>query len=239
MPLQHLPNSIHRFRAHLRTLSNPSIWLSIMGVMLILGVAWEYVDRRGVRQAMADFSLDAFNTDDDPSRWRGEISGEDARMAADIDSSDVLQQIISQQGTPVPVAQTQSDSERQNNISRILEILANPEAAASSPQGNTEGDTRASNNTASSESNLFLQGLGLDDSSSSSSSRSRPQESENGTLNQFLASVNGDSSSPAVPQLTPMEQGFQQLANPRTSFFRTHATPLQFTASSGAGVTGA
>ncbi|MCC5899051.1 MAG: hypothetical protein JJU32_14205 [Phormidium sp. BM_Day4_Bin.17] len=217
MPLQHLPNSIHRVRAQLRTLASPSIWLSILGVVFILGVAWQYVDRRGVRQLAADFSLDAFNNNnDDPSRWQGEVSGEDARMAADIDSSDVLQQIISQQGTPTPVAQPQSDSDREDNINRILEILANPQEAASSPEANQDEDASASNNTASPESNLFLQGLGFDNDSGSSSSGNRPQGMENSTLNQFLASGNGDASAESLPQLTPMEQGFQQLANPRT-----------------------
>ncbi|WP_159786724.1 hypothetical protein [Sodalinema gerasimenkoae] len=220
MPLQHLPNSLHRVRARLRTLASPSIWLSVLGVVFILGVAWEYVDRRGVRQLAADFSLDAFNNDDDddnPSRWRGEVSGEDARVAADIDSSDVLQQIISQQGTPTPVPQSQSNPDREDNINRILEILANPQESVSSPEANEEGDRSASDNTASPESNLFLQGLGLDNGSGSSSSGNRPQGMQNSTLNQFLASGNGDGSPESLPQLTPMEQGFQQLANPRTS----------------------
>jgi|GEM_PF-2504940 hypothetical protein len=220
MPLEHLPNSIHRVRAKLRTLTNPSIWLSILGVVLILGVAWEYVDRHGVRKLAEEFSLDGFgNGDNDAvSNWEGEVSGEEARVAADIDSSDVLQQIISQQGTPSPVPTENPNADRQENIDRILEILANPEPEISSD----DGDSGQSQENASAPSNPFLQGLGLDgrDDNASSSQESNTRETGNGFFGGFFTPAQGTaaapSSTPSSPELTPLELGFQQLANPRT-----------------------
>ncbi|MFO8041456.1 MAG: hypothetical protein R6U67_18665 [Sodalinema sp.] len=221
MPLQHLPNSIHRVRAKLRTLTNPSIWLSILGVVLILGVAWEYVDRHGVRKLAEEFSLDALNgsDNDDASNWEGEVSGEEARVAADIDSSDVLQQIISQQGTPSPLPTENPNADRQENIDRILEILANPEPDLSSESNN--GNSDESQETASAQSNPFLQGLGLEESDdeASSSQGSSPERANNGFFNGFFAPnqpEEGTAAAPSSPQLTPLEMGFQQLANPRT-----------------------
>lgn len=218
MPLEHLPNSIHRVRAKVRTLSNPSIWLSILGVVLILGVAWEYVDRHGVRRLTEDFSLDAFSNSDNEgaSNWQGEVSGEEARVAADIDSSDVLQQIISQQGTPAPLPTENPNADRQENIDRILEILANPEPEISSEQD--DGNSGESQETASAGSNLFLQGLGLDESDDdeASSQRNHTQETGNGFFNGFFAPAQGTAATQSSRELTPLEMGFQQLANPRT-----------------------
>lgn len=222
MPLEHLPNSIHRVRAKLRTLTNPSIWLSILGVVLILGVAWEYVDRHGVRKLAEEFSLDGFgNGDNDAvSNWEGEVSGEEARIAADIDSSDVLQQIISQQGTPSPVPMRNPNADRQENIDRILELLANPEPEISSESD--DGNSDSSQENASAPPNPFLQGLGLDgrDDNASSSQESNTRDTGNGFFGGFFTPTQGTaataSSTPSSPELTPLELGFQQLANPRT-----------------------
>lgn len=212
---------MHRVRAKLRTLSNPSIWLSILGVGLILGVAWEYVDRHGVKGLAEEFSLDALNDSDDEeaSRWEGEVSGEEARVAADIDSSDVLQQILSQQGTPSPLPTENPNADRQENIDRILEILANPEPNPTSGQDDGNGDE--SRETASAQSNLFLQGLGLEgsDNNASSSQGSNRQRANNGIFNGLFAPSQpdqGTAATPSSPELTPLEMGFQQLANPRT-----------------------
>ncbi len=216
MPLQHLPNSIHRVRAKLRTLTNPSIWLSVLGVVLILGVAWEYVDRHGVGKLAEEFSLDGFSDNEEASNWEGEVSGEEARVAADIDSSDVLQQIISQQGTPAPLPTENPNADRQENIDRILEILANPEPEISSEQD--DGNSGGSQETASAGSNPFLQGLGLDESDDdgSSSQGDRTQETGNGFFNGFFAPAQETAATQSSRELTPLEMGFQQLANPRT-----------------------
>ncbi|KPQ38600.1 MAG: hypothetical protein HLUCCO16_12150 [Phormidium sp. OSCR] len=214
MPLEHLPNSIHRVRAKLRTLTNPSIWLSILGVVLILGVAWEYVDRHGVRKLAEEFSLDGFSDNEAPSNWEGEVSGEEARVAADIDSSDVLQQMISQQGTPSPLPTENPNADRQENIDRILELLANPEPEISSD----DGDSSQSQENASAPSNPFLQGLGLDESDDdrSSSRRDRTQDTGNGFFDRFSPPAQGTAATQSSQELTPLEMGFQQLANPRT-----------------------
>ncbi|OAB60009.1 hypothetical protein AY600_15345 [Phormidium willei BDU 130791] len=220
MPLEHLPNSIHRVRAKLRTLTNPSIWLSILGVVLILGVAWEYVDRHGVRKLAEEFSLDGFGNEDNDavSNWEGEVSGEEARIAADIDSSDVLQQIISQQGTPTPVPIENPNADRQENIDRILELLANPEPEISSESD--DGNSDSSQENASAPSNLFLQGLGLDGRDDNASSSRNTRETGNGFFGGGFTPTQGTmataSSTPSSPELTPLELGFQQLANPRT-----------------------
>ncbi|MGC9502356.1 hypothetical protein [Baaleninema sp.] len=128
MPIKHLPNSIHILRARLRSLARPSVWLSAVGVALVLGVGWEYAKRLNSSDntnAETDNDTELSGTG---SEWQGELSHEDAQIAADIDSSDVLRSLMAEASpAPTPASgsrQSNAAEARRENIDRLIERIS-------------------------------------------------------------------------------------------------------------------
>jgi len=132
MPIQNIPNSIHILRARLRSLARPSVWLSALGVALVLGVGWEYAKRIRDREPNAEADAETEQSQD-LSQLNGEVSEENAQIAAEIDSSDVLSDLLAQE-TPLPVIveMPKDREEQQNTVQRWLDII---DRASPSPAG--------------------------------------------------------------------------------------------------------
>ncbi|WP_017661644.1 hypothetical protein [Baaleninema simplex] len=194
MPIKHLPNSIHILRARLRSLSRPSVWLSALGVALVLGVGWEYAKRlNSPTDVEAENEGEVEISEALGSEWQGEVSDEDAQIAADIDSSDVLRSLLAQQESPAPAPVPDSGQarERREHIDRLLELMA----------ADYELPGSSSNSEDASETNIFANlspfgSLGTSDEEETPSDRSARS-------NLFSATTSGNAAdSPPNDSLT-------------------------------------
>lgn len=93
MPLHHLPASVRHVKAQLRPLTRPAVWSSAIVLVAMVWFAWEAWRNPDILTKF-DFSEDFGGGN---SELSGEYDAEERAIAADIDSSDVLQQLLSEQ----------------------------------------------------------------------------------------------------------------------------------------------
>ncbi|MBE9039334.1 hypothetical protein IQ235_00805 [Oscillatoriales cyanobacterium LEGE 11467] len=97
MSLRHSPASIRSFKAKLRTLFKPSIWASTVGVSLMLVLGWQSVNALKNRENAA---TDRESVPESPELAET-LSPEESQIAADIESSDVLRELLREQVQPI------------------------------------------------------------------------------------------------------------------------------------------
>lgn len=180
-----------------------------MGMAIILGVAWEYFQRYNQADELTE-SLSLFTDEaDDASELKEDLSSDNTRIAADIDSSDILKQLMDEQATPPPAtAPRQSAQEnRENNIDRLIETLAN---ATNNP---TDAANNSDNNE-SSESDLLTSNLFLQSLTSDSEDNAETETEANPFSFNFSESPSSETQSQTPTNFFQFD--FSEIASPRT-----------------------
>ena len=114
MSARYSPASVRSLKAKFRTLLKPSIWTSAVGVSLMLVLGWQSVNYLTNQENAATEEESVTETPE----LADTLSSEESQIAADIESSDVLQELFEQEPSaiPTPIANTRSDRDEPRGL---------------------------------------------------------------------------------------------------------------------------